>query len=73
MVPSGDPIMRFLFQGMAVLRLLRGFLGWEDFQAGLRVSLSIISFPSVYTLTNPLLNNDLKLALYNEVFHFRQS
>ena len=28
----------FLFQGMAVLRMLRGFLEWDSFQSGLKVS-----------------------------------
>ena len=47
--PMLKPIMLFhnhqivnvlidLIQGMAVLRLLRSFLGWDDFKRGLQVS-----------------------------------
>ena len=36
--PTSKSLINIFFsQGMAVLRLLRGFLGWDDFQKGLQM------------------------------------
>lgn len=37
---------------MAVLRLLRGFLGWEDFQKGLQVNEFSVIFYTISNLIN---------------------